>query len=310
LENIFILALALAIDLIIGEYPAPVHPVVWMGRVISLLLKWSPRRSPSARFVYGVLLVCFCVALFSLPTYWLLVYIKGLSALAYVIIAAVLLKAAFSMKYLCQAARKVKRLLDRGELAAARRETGCLVSRDTHHLDKTHLTSAVVEMTAESLTDSFVAPLFYGLLLGVPGALAYRAVNTLDSRIGYHGEYEYLGKFAARLDDVLNYLPARLAGLLLVVSAYIGRMNGGRAWRIMRRAHAVTESPPAGWTMAAAAGALGVQLEKPGFYKLGDADGLLAPAAIADASRLVVLASFIWWGLCMTITGAYYAAVA
>ena len=297
--------LALAIDLAIGEYPGYLHPVAWMGGVISMLLRPAPRQS-TARFIYGALAVCSCIALFSALAYFLLVYLKGLSLLAYVIAAAILLKATFSLRGLCRAAQKVKRLLENGELMMARQETGYLVSRDTQTLDSQRLTSAIMEMSAESVTDSFVAPLLYWLLLGVPGAIAYRVVNTFDSRIGYHGEYEYLGKFAARADDLLNYIPARISGLLLVAAAYLSQRDGKRAWRIMLRDHRRTESPNAGWTMAAMAGALGVQLEKPGYYLLGEAEEPLSSCSINSSLGLVLIACFIWYGICLGLVGACY----
>jgi len=310
LENLIILPLALAIDLAIGEYPACLHPVAWMGWAISFLLRFAPRRNAAARFVYGAFIVCFSVALFSIPVYFALVYTRAWSALAYVIVAALLLKSSFSLRELYRVAQKVRRLLAGGAIGEARKETSYLVSRDTRRLDEQHLTSAVVEMAAESLTDSFVAPLFYWLLLGVPGAIAYRVVNTFDSRIGYHGEYEHLGKFAARLDDVLGYIPTRLSALLLVASAYLSRMNGRQAWRTMLRHHSRTESPNAGWTMSAMAGALGVQLEKPGCYRLGCAVRPLSPSSITPALRLVVLSSLAWCMICLSATGAYYAITA
>jgi adenosylcobinamide-phosphate synthase len=258
------LLLALFIDLAIGEYPAPVHPVVWMGGVITAGLKLAPRRSRAGQLIYGALLVGFVVALFSLPVYFLLRYINSLSALLGVVAAAFILKATFSFSELRRAGQGVQRRLERGELAEARRQTALLVSRDTSRLEAPYLSSAVVEMTAESLTDAVVSPLFYWLLLGVPGALAYRAVNTLDARIGYHGGCEYLGKAAARLDDALNFIPARLSALLLAAAAALIRRRGKESWRLMLRQHGRTESPNAGWTMAAVAGALGVSLEKPG----------------------------------------------
>lgn len=307
MENILVLPLALAIDLAIGSYPYPLHPVVWMGRVISAGLKLAPKRGNKARFVYGVFTVCFTMALFGVPVYFLLSYIRGLSPLAYLFLAALLLKATFSVRGLYRAAMKVKELLAQNKIAEARKETGYLVSRDTRKLGGRALTSAVVEMSAESLTDAVVAPLFYWLLLGVPGAVAYRVVNTFDARIGYHGQYEYLGKFAARLDDVLNYIPARIAGLVLAAAAYLKRENGGAAWRIMRRDRSRTESPNAGWTMAAAAGALEVRLEKAGCYRLGDAVRPLVPDSITAASRLVALSSLLWVGFCIAISGVRYA---
>jgi adenosylcobinamide-phosphate synthase len=169
------------------------------------------------------------------------------------------------------------------------------------------LTSAVVEMTAESFNDAIVAPLFYGLLLGVPGAIAYRVANTFDSRIGYHGQYEYLGKFAARLDDVLNFIPARISGLVLVGAAYLKKMGGAKAWRVMRRDRFNTESPNAGWPMAAVAGALGVRLEKAGRYRLGEATNPLVLSSIKAASGLVMLSSLLWFAVCLGVTGVRYA---
>jgi adenosylcobinamide-phosphate synthase len=162
-------------------------------------------------------------------------------------------------------------------------------------------------MTSESLTDSIVSPLFYWVIFGLPGAIAYRVINTFDAMIGYHGKYEYLGKPAAKADDVLNYIPARISGLLLVLASFITGADGRQAWFIMRRDHGRTESPNAGWTMAAAAGALGVELEKRGFYRLGNHDAKIAVSSIAVTSRLVTVASLFWFGLCAGISGACYA---
>jgi adenosylcobinamide-phosphate synthase len=306
LENLLILALALAIDLVVGEYPAAIHPVVWIGQVISWDLKLAPRKR-WAQFLYGMFMVCLTLSIFSVPLYFLLDYVKDRSPLLFIVTSALLFKSSFAVNELDRAARRVKELLAKGRIAEARNATGRLVSRNTQTLDEEGLTSAVVEMTAESLTDSIVAPTFYWLLLGVPGALAYRVVNTFDSRIGYHRHYEYLGKFAARLDDALNFLPARIAGFLLVISSYLSRMNGRGAWHIMWRDHSVTESPNAGWPMSAAAGALGIQLEKRGFYRLGNPDKPLAVDSIRSALRLVMLSSSIWFAVCLGITGVCYA---
>jgi adenosylcobinamide-phosphate synthase len=151
-----------------------------------------------------------------------------------------------------------------------------------------------VESAAENVCDSFVAPLFYFLLLGVPGAIAYRIANTYDAMIGYHGKYEYSGKFAAWLDDVANFLPARLSALAIIVAAWLCRKDVSQAWHIMLRDHKKTESPNAGWTMSAVAGALGVQLEKIGHYKLGDNHHALSLDTIDDSSQIVMMAALIW----------------
>jgi adenosylcobinamide-phosphate synthase len=300
-ENIIILFLALAIDLTIGEYPRSLHPVVGMGKVASLGLRIAPRRGRWVQLIYGGVVVILTIALFVLPTYFILSYLQGLNTIAYVLVAALLLKATFSLRELRRAALRVKHLLEEGNLSRARVEMKALVSRDASQLDEPHLVSATVESVAENTSDSFIAPLFYFLLFGLPGAIAYRVVNTLDTMIGYHGEYEYLGKFAARLDDGLNFIPARLSGLLIVAAAYLYRKDGRNAWQIMLRDHGNTESPNAGWPMSAAAGALRTRLEKVGHYSLGSVNSPLSPRLILPAVRLVEVSVLLWVVLCLTV---------
>jgi adenosylcobinamide-phosphate synthase len=305
MEVILILLLGLAIDLTLGEPPPVIHPVVWMGRVISFLVKGGAGRTPSAQFLYGLAIVLFTVAVFVAPAYFLLFYLKGLSLVAYVIVGALLFKITFSLRELRRAALVVKTLLLKDRLAEARFELRSLVGRDTSKLDKSLMVSATVESVAENSCDSFVAPLFYFLLLGVPGAIAYRVINTLDTMIGHHGEFEYLGKFAARLDSVANFIPARIAALLIVLTAGIRKRNASGAWRIMRRDRRKTESPNAGWTMSAIAGALGVQLEKVGYYKLGDNHNSLSLNTI-DASLQIVMTAALIWSLLLILAEVIY----
>jgi adenosylcobinamide-phosphate synthase len=300
-ESIIILLVALAIDLSIGEYPRPLHPVVGMGKVASLGLRIAPRRGPWAQLIYGAGVVILTIAIFTLSAYFLLFYLRGLNTVAYVVVAALLLKSTFSLKELWRAALRVKRLLEGGNLNRARVEMKALVSRDTSQLDKPHLVSATVESVAENTSDSFVAPLFYFLLFGLPGAIAYRVVNTLDAMIGYHGEYEYLGKFAARLDDGLSFIPARLSGLLIVSAAYLCRKDGRNAWQVMLVDHGNTQSLNAGWPMSAAAGALRTQLEKVGHYSLGKANSPLSPQLILPGVRLMVVSALLWVVLCLMV---------
>ena len=199
------------------------------------------------------------------------------------------------------------RLLRDNSLEQARFELRGLVHRDARHLTPPLLVSAAVESVAENASDSIVAPLFYFLLLGIPGAIAYRVVNTLDAMLGHHGKYEYLGKFAARLDDVLNIIPARLTALLLVLAAFLSRKDGRAAWYTASRDHANTESPNAGWPMAAVAGALNVQLEKVGYYKLGRANAPLVPQTIDAALVLVQIAALAWVMICFIVGVSYFA---
>jgi adenosylcobinamide-phosphate synthase len=148
-----------------------------------------------------------------------------------------------------------------------------------------------------------MAPLCFFLLGGLPAAWAYRVVNTADAMLGYRqGELEYLGKTSARLDDLLNWIPARLAGLGIVAGAWVAGESGRRAWRVMLRDRGRTLSPNAGWTIAAMAGALGIVLEKPGAYRLGG-DALPGVDAIDRALRVTMAAS----GLC--VAGSLLAAL-
>ncbi|MEE8473274.1 MAG: cobalamin biosynthesis protein [Dehalococcoidia bacterium] len=301
--ELVIFLLAIVLDILLGEPPAALHPVVWMGKLASLLERAAPRRGPRLRFLYGALVVVLLVGLFSVGSYLLLLYLKGASPILYVLVGALLLKSAFSLRGLRREALRVRTHLVKGELDAARTGVRSLVGRDTGGLDEPQVVSAVVESVAENTCDSFVAPVFFFLFLGVPGALAYRVINTLDAMMGYHGPYEHLGKFAARLDDVLNWIPARLSGLLLVLAASWGWGDGRAAWRDMQGQHGRTESPNAGWTMSAAAGALGVELQKAGHYTLGRGGRPLSPETIDSAVRLMLAAATIWALVSLTIMG-------
>ncbi|MCL0093495.1 adenosylcobinamide-phosphate synthase CbiB, partial [Dehalococcoidia bacterium] len=200
-------------------------------------------------------------------------------------------------------ALKVKQLLVNDQLDEARFELRSLVSRDVHGLPRPLVVSATIESVAENTCDSFVAPLFYFLLFGVPGAIAYRVVNTLDAMVGYHGKYEYLGKFASKLDDVLNFVPARLTALLFIFAAFLCQADTRASWQTTFSDHSKTESPNAGWPMAAVAGALNVQLEKAGQYKLGKANAHLEPETIDATLNLMLKAMLSWVLICFMVGG-------
>ena len=311
MDTLVILLLALALDLALGEPHRLIHPVVWMGKVASFLEKGSTCQSRFAQFVYGMMMTLCLIGLFGASTFFILLYIKSFSIVLYVIVGAMLLKTTFALKELRRVALSIKELLLLGKLDAARRKLGSLVSRDTHGLSESLVVSATVESVAENTCDSLVAPLFYFLLLGVPfgvmfgvsGAIAYRVVNTLDAMIGYHGKYEYFGKFASRLDDVLNLIPARLTALLFVLASFLSGRSARSSWQVALSEHSKTASPNAGWTMAAVAGALDVQLEKVGHYRLGSAGSPLDAETIGAAVRLMQLAALIWVMISLVIGG-------
>jgi adenosylcobinamide-phosphate synthase len=253
-------------------------------------------------------MVLITLGLIVTAVYFLLAYLREVNPVVYIIVAGLLVKFTFSLRGLRQAVDAVRGLLTRDKLTQARVSLKSLVSRDTDELNKSQLISAAVESAAENICDSFVAPLFYFLLFGVPGAIAYRVINTFDAMMGYHGHWEYLGKFAARLDDVANFIPARITALIIVLASPICRKNMSQAWHIMIRDHKKTESPNAGWTMGAIAGALGVQLEKAGHYKLGDNHFPLSLDTIDTSRQIILVTAFIWCSISILAEVAYLVA--
>ena len=270
------LLLAVGLDRLLPEPPAGIHPVVWMGRAISAMERAAPRR-PLPAFLFGCVIVASLVAVSTALAWLATVALGSVHPVAYVVGGAILLRATFTVKGLSSAARYTRQTLGQGRLDVARTSLKSLVSRDPTTLTASLVAASAIESVAENTTDSFIAPWLAFALFGVPGAVAYRAVNTLDSMLGLRGAYEYLGKAAARLDDAVNLIPARLSALLLLVSGALVRLPARRGWSIMLRDHRITASPNAGHTMSAMAGLLGTRLEKPGHYSLGD--GLREPDA-------------------------------
>jgi adenosylcobinamide-phosphate synthase len=194
-----------------------------------------------------------------------------------------------SLRGLVVAGDEVEEALEHEDLAGARRLlTWNLVSRDTTALDEAQVAAATIESVAENISDGVVAPLFYYALGGLPAALAYRFVNTADAMLGYRDPaHEWLGKAPARLDDLANLLPARISAALIVLAAALVGENATAAWRAWRRDAARTESPNAGHPMSATAGALEVELEKVGHYRLGAGGGAPSARDIGRATRMI-----------------------
>lgn len=281
--------LAVGIDLLVGDTPNRYHPVAWMGRAIGRAQGWAPRQGCLAPLAYGA-----AVALGgALAVGALGCGIERLTGrLANgvgLLLEAALLKSTVGLIGLERAALEIRDALSRGDLAEARRLTSWhLVSRDTTTLDEARVAAATIESVAENTSDGILGPLFYHALCGLPGALAYRFLNTCDSMLGYRdAEREWLGKVPARLDDLLNLLPARLTAGLLIAAARLCGEDAGRAVAIRRRDAHLTASPNAGHPMSAMAGALGVELEKIGHYRLGAGQRLPRADDITRAIRLM-----------------------
>lgn len=284
------LPLAVVWDLVLGEPPARAHPVVWIGDVARLLERRAPARGRAAPLFYGAAIATgpplAYAAATRLASRWL-----DRWPLVGLILSVPLLKSTFAIRELRRAGEGVRAPLAAGDLDAARAGLRSLVSREPAALDASLVAAAAVESLAENLSDAVVAPLSYWALYGLPGAVAYRAVNTLDAMIGYRGRYEWLGKAAARLDDLLNLVPARLTALLLVAATALTGGDVRRAVATVWRDARLTASPNAGWPMATMAGALGVELEKVGQYRLGAGGARADAATIARADRLVTIAA-------------------
>lgn len=304
-----VLALALAFDRLLPEPPAAVHPVVLVGRAVRLLERCAPRTPPVA-FAYGCLVVVLVVGATAVLAWLAMTGLSALGPVAYVLGGAVLLRTAFTVTGLSSAAAVTRRALAAGDLEDARASLRSLVSRDPTSLTSPEVAASAIESVAENTTDSFIAPWLAFALLGVPGAVAYRAVNTLDSMLGYRGPYEYFGKASAGLDDLLNLVPARLGAFLLLVSGATMRLPVARAWRGMLADRRLTASPNAGWTIGAAAHLLGVELEKRGHYRLGA--GLRLPGAgdIARAAGLADRTAILGALVALAILAARHAVVA
>lgn len=291
--------IALALDAVIG-WPDSVyrrigHPVTWLGRLIETLETRLNRGG--ARVARGVAASLIVIATATIPAVILQDALGPLLAgvLAWPLVAA---------RSLHDHVRAVARPLLAGDLAGARRATAMIVGRDVTRADEAALSRASIESLAENASDGVIAPLFWAAVAGLPGIAAYKAINTLDSMIGHrtprHAEF---GRFAARLDDVANWIPARLTAILI---ALVGR---GAAWSVARRDAGAHRSPNAGWPEGAMAGALGVRLSGPRVYtdRIADEPWLNATArdpAAADIARALTIYRRAMWlmaaGLALT----------
>ncbi len=301
-EDLAVLVLAVVLDLAGGEMPSRFHPTAWMGRTIAFAEKRVPKDGMGGLLAGGIMALLIA-GLWTAAAFFAVQGLKEAHQWAYIVVGALLLKSTFAIRMLQQSAKQVRDSLAAGQVDQARHGLRSLVSRDPSRLSPEQTAASAVESVSENMTDSFSAPWLYFALFGVPGAVAYRAVNTLDSMIGYRGEYEFLGKASARLDDLLNWLPARLTGLLLVfASVFLPGQKAGGAWRTMWRDHSRTQSPNAGWTMSGMAGALGVELEKVGHYRLGDKSRPVGVHDITQSIRSMYLVAALGFAVALSVT--------
>ena len=294
---ILALILSLMIDIIFAELPTRIHPVVIVGSMISffknVLINFKSRLSG--------LFVVIGVCLLSAIILFIIYYITSINIILLFIVFTILLSSTFSVNMLLQTAVDVENAL-KDNIDKARQLVSYLVSRKTDELTESFIVSAAIESLTENITDSYVAPVFYYFifaiivivhpfdyclyfLLLVP--MLYRIFNTLDAMLGYKtDELINIGFVPAKIDDILNYIPARISGIYVVMSAYLLKLDGKNAYRIMRRDARNCPSPNSGYTMATTAGALNIQLIKKETYILGDDNKDITADDISKAVKL------------------------
>ena len=276
------------VDRWLGEPPRGWHPVVWMGRYLQWIGKRPAERQPATAFLLGMMAWIAGAALVAIAYVCARVLVAECPRWLALIATALLLKPLFALRMLLVEVSSVERALGDG-LESGRTRLRRIVSRDTTRLDAGEVRESALESLSENLSDSVVAPLFWFALFGLPGAAVYRFANTADAMWGYRGRWEWAGKFAARADDLLNLIPARLTALALALA---GR-NRGQALRRLAAEAAHTPSPNSGWPMAALALSLGIRLRKPGVYALNEHGAAPAAADVAAALRRSELVAWV-----------------
>ncbi len=300
LVAIVMLVLAIALDLILGD-PSPnnpdrllfkLHPTVLMGNFTKKIEPAFKNPNPQTEKFLGVLLGLTVIAVFAVPTFLVLwairsyITVAALSIFLYAFIGIILLKATICIKLETDWAKAAAKAIDSNDAQEAKKYAH-FSRRDSSHLNAQQMGSAIIESMSENLIDFKMSPIISFSLFGVTGAIAFRAINTLDGMVGFKDpEHINTGWFSATLDTVVNYIPTRLAALLIVASAALLRYDYRNAWRIAKRDNGKTQSRNHGWPMAATAGALRVQLVKPDRYILGDPDEPLTGDKILEALKI------------------------
>ena len=270
MSSMIVAVVAFLTDALLGDPRSKFHPVVLIGNLISLLEKILRREqdSPSTKIFKGGILVCVVVAVSFLVGLSLEIFTEELPSLAAkIFLQAFVLSFMISPRTLADAAREIYFLLERENLEHAREKVGWIVGRDTQNLNEAEVARATIETVAENTVDGIISPLFFFAVGGLPLAVAYRAINTMDSMLGYKNEkYFYFGRVAARLDDVANFIPARLTALLFIGAAFILKLDYKNAFDMMKRDAKKHPSPNGGWAEATVAGALNIRLGGVNYY--------------------------------------------
>ena len=308
IESITIIFFALAIDFTLGDPKNKFHPTAWIGSLIAKLTPSLKNSSDNLEKLGGIILIVIsCTIVVSLIIFLdvgiNLITIDYLSVIISVIVGGILLKTTIAIKGMEKHALAVVNSLENNDITSARDSLSMIVKRNTKDLDKNHVYSGVVESISENTVDGITGPLFYFGLFGLPGAFVYRVINTADSMIGYKTNiFKNIGWFAANCDKILNYIPSRLTGLVMIFSAMILRNDWKRSYKIMIRDGRKTQSPNAGYPMAAIAGALGTKFEKIDHYSLGDGKISFSKEHVKSTIALMKVTSIIFCGIVVVPT--------
>ena len=303
LEGVIIVAFALLLDFLVGDPRTKYHPTAWIGKLIASLVPFAKSNSAKMELIGGILIVSIivvtvCTVLVVLDIGISLLTVDIISLIVSIAVGSILLKTTIAIRGMQKHALAVVDAVEKGDLDSARNYLSMIVKRDTKHLDKNHILSAVLESVSENTVDGVTGPLFYYAIFGLPGAFAYRAINTIDSMVGYKTTlFKNVGWFGAKCDTILNYAPSRLTGLVMILSALILGYNWKESLYIMRRDSRKLESPNAGFPMAALAGALGTRLEKVNHYTIGNGSIEFTKSHIISAITLMKVSSILFCGV-------------
>ena len=303
LESIVVIGLAILLDLTFGDPKNRYHPTAWIGNLIGIITTRMKNENYILEKFGGILIVlipvCISVIVLSSLNFSIdLISIESLSILISIISGIVLFKMTIAIKGMEKHALAVLDSIQKNNLDQARTNLSMIVKRNTKNLDKNHILSGTLESLSENIVDGITGPMFYFAIFGLPGAFVYRIINTVDSMVGYKTQmFKNLGWFGANCDNILNYIPSRLTGLIIVLGSMLLGHDWKNCYEIFKRDGKKTDSPNAGYPMAAFAGALGTKFEKLEHYSLGTGENEITSKKVKDAITLMKVTSLLFFGI-------------